>query len=356
MPPIRILMLPFPPRAVAVPRRQPESRFPCEMKMVKVLSSRKMVLIGWRVVASPRAADRTVSPRRTRQCTGGAGFRNVIWAARLATVERNRDGVEIVYPPDGAVFPHEIASDVSVADKHPEADTWLVAIEFGDGREPLKALTHSMEWTPAPQQWRDAATRSLESRAKVTVLGVKRTAANKILSCGTIGIRTSRDEVGAPLFFREVNLPFLTAVTDPARYIRWRLGPVSSREPPPIVLEKLRFAATAIRFPVTARRSPWKSIRAMRRAAMRSPRSRRRSISTRQRSLIGTTTNGIQRNQPSVCCARFHPTGDMWWARSRTAAGGVQAGHHVSQLFFLIKASSRFTTVKPKRSIRCRGG
>ena len=45
--------------------------------------------------------------------------------------------------------------------------------------------------------------------------------------------------MGAPLFFREVNLPFLMAVKDPAAFIRWRFGDISSSKPPPIVLEKL---------------------------------------------------------------------------------------------------------------------
>ena len=48
----------------------------------------------------------------------------------------------------------------------------------------------------------------------------------------------SADEVGAPLFYREVNLPFIEAVKDPTK-IRWRFGPISSKEPPPVVLENL---------------------------------------------------------------------------------------------------------------------
>jgi tetratricopeptide (TPR) repeat protein len=168
------------------------------------------------------------------------GSEDAIWAAHLAAAGQNRDELEIVYPFDETVFPPEIAEPTfRWRDKNPKADTWLVAIEFTDGSGPLKALTRTMEWTPSQQQWRDVTTRSLESRAKMTILGVNRAAADKILSSGTIRISTSKDEVGAPLFFREVNLPFLTAVTDPAKYIRWRLGPISARQPPPIVLEKL---------------------------------------------------------------------------------------------------------------------
>ena len=78
----------------------------------------------------------------------------------------------------------------------------------------------------------------MESPAKVTVLGVNRAAPAKLLSSATIRISTSKDEVGAPLFYREVNLPFAEAVKDPSR-IRWRFGAISSRTQPPIVLDNL---------------------------------------------------------------------------------------------------------------------
>ncbi len=44
--------------------------------------------------------------------------------------------------------------------------------------------------------------------------------------------------MGAPLFYREVNLPFIDAVTDPSK-IRWRFGSISSPQPPPVVLTGL---------------------------------------------------------------------------------------------------------------------
>jgi len=53
-----------------------------------------------------------------------------------------------------------------------------------------------------------------------------------------VSICTSGDEVGAPLFYREVNLPFKEAVKDPTR-IRWRFGAISSPQPPPVILENL---------------------------------------------------------------------------------------------------------------------
>ena len=44
--------------------------------------------------------------------------------------------------------------------------------------------------------------------------------------------------MGAPLFYREVNLPFVDAVKDPSR-IQWRFGSISLSRQPPIVLKNL---------------------------------------------------------------------------------------------------------------------
>jgi tetratricopeptide (TPR) repeat protein len=164
----------------------------------------------------------------------------VVWAAYPATPGQDRGNLEITYPLDETVFPAEIAEPTfRWRDPHPEADGWCVLIEFADGTQPIKAFTRTSQWTPSPQQWSDVTARSVGRPARVTVLGVKGPATGKILSSGTVRIRTSADPVGAPIFFREVNLPFETAVKDPAGQIRWRFGPVSARQPPPIVLEKL---------------------------------------------------------------------------------------------------------------------
>jgi Flp pilus assembly protein TadD/dipeptidyl aminopeptidase/acylaminoacyl peptidase len=60
----------------------------------------------------------------------------------------------------------------------------------------------------------------------------------KAVSAATVRIRTSTDPVGDSIFYREVPLPFITAVQDPAR-IRWRYGAVDSETAPPVVLEDL---------------------------------------------------------------------------------------------------------------------
>jgi hypothetical protein len=125
---------------------------------------------------------------------------------------------EIVYPLDETLFPPEIvAPTFRWEDEHTQADTWLVSIEFSDGKPPLNFLSRSRQWTPSPEDWETVKARSLERDARVAVVGVTESAPEKVLSAGGVSISTSRDEVGAPLFYREVNLPFIEAVKDPSK-------------------------------------------------------------------------------------------------------------------------------------------
>jgi len=102
----------------------------------------------------------------------------------------------------------------------------------------MNFLVRETQWTPDLNQWERIKKRSLEKEALVTILGVNRWSRGKILSAGQISIKTSKDPVGAPLFYREVNLPFIDAVKDPSQ-IRWRFGAISLPQQPPVVLEKL---------------------------------------------------------------------------------------------------------------------
>ncbi|UCC96467.1 MAG: tetratricopeptide repeat protein [Phycisphaerales bacterium] len=149
------------------------------------------------------------------------------------------NGLTISYPLDDTVFPPEIVSPTfHWKDSNSKSDTWLITVKFQDDKGRMNFLTHSQQWKPEPRYWEMIKKRSLEKKAEVTILGVNRAAPAKILSGSRILIKTSKDEVGAPLFYREVNLPFVDAVKDPS-HIRWRFGPISSEQQPPVILENL---------------------------------------------------------------------------------------------------------------------
>ena len=145
----------------------------------------------------------------------------------------------IEYPLDETLFPPEISAPAfRWKDENVRADLWLVTIEFADSRGRINRFARQCEWRPEAAVWEEIKSRSQEGPAVVTIIGLNRQAPAEALSAGRVTIRTSVDPAGAPLFYREVNLPFADAVRDPST-IRWRFGAVSSVTPPPVVLENL---------------------------------------------------------------------------------------------------------------------
>jgi len=159
----------------------------------------------------------------------------------LAVYQRdsNYSGIVINYPGDGTLFPPEIvAPTFRWTDANAKCTAWLVWIEFGDPAIAMSFLTREPQWTPSPKDWETIKKSSVEQDARVAILGVAANSPPTILTGARVSIRTSKDEVGAPLFYREVNLPFINAVKDPS-LIRWRFGPISSPQQPPIILQNL---------------------------------------------------------------------------------------------------------------------
>ncbi len=152
------------------------------------------------------------------------------------------------YPLDGTLFPPKLPPPTfHWKDGTRASRRWLVRIAFADGAPSVNVLVPRPQWTPPPQDWESLQQRSLEQDAQVTILGIGRGRPAKILSRARMSFKTSRDPVGAPLFYREVILPFEEADKDPSR-IRWRFGPIESPGPPPIVLQNLLVCANCHSF------------------------------------------------------------------------------------------------------------
>ncbi len=169
---------------------------------------------------------------------GVAEFVAAIEPGASATGQAQCRQIEIIYPAWGALFPPEIASPTfRWRDDAPGCEAWRIEVRLADG-EALAFQADKPEWTPSDEDWETIKQGSHMAEATVTVAGVSGAAPGAIVSRGSTAIRTSDDEVGAPIFYREVNLPFREAVKDPSR-IRWRFGDIASRKPPPVVLDKL---------------------------------------------------------------------------------------------------------------------
>ena len=149
------------------------------------------------------------------------------------------DSLTIRYPLNDTLFPPEIIPPIfHWEDANSTSGTWLITIKFQDEQGRMNFIVQESQWTPKTEDWETIKKRSIEKQASVTILGINHRSRRKILSEGQISIKTSEDPVEAPLFYREVNLPFIDAVKDPSR-IRWRFGTISSPKQPPIILEDL---------------------------------------------------------------------------------------------------------------------
>ena len=151
----------------------------------------------------------------------------------------------IVEPFNEALYPPEIASPIFAwKDSVSGADSWRIRIDFSDKSSPITVSSDSTRWIPPSAVWEAVKRKTVEKKATVTISGVKKSILGKIftrnstLSRNSVTISTSADSVGAPIFYRDVPLPFNFA-KEKMELIQWRMGDISKNERPPIVLTNL---------------------------------------------------------------------------------------------------------------------
>ncbi|MBA4388930.1 MAG: hypothetical protein C0404_13185, partial [Verrucomicrobia bacterium] len=145
--------------------------------------------------------------------------------------------LKITWPLDQTVFPIDMAGPVFSWEDAGGADAWRVTV--GSGKDLFQSeLLNTPQWIPSQGRWQEIKQSFVEKEFPVVIAGMRRGRPERILSSGRVTVRISGDEVGAPIFYREVNLPFSEAVKDSTR-IRWRMGGVDSGRQPPVILENL---------------------------------------------------------------------------------------------------------------------
>lgn len=173
------------------------------------------------------------------------GFLVVLIAAISAVILLNlfpsdSGKLTIVYPFDKSLFPPEIISPrILWKDLNPDVEKWKIVIEFEDKQNKVSVEVDTTEWTPEQDVWETIKKRSLEKKAVLTVKSMGSVAGiTKTLASQTISISTSKDSVDAPIYYRDVPLPFSVALKNVDK-IKWRLGDISSYDRPPVVLTNL---------------------------------------------------------------------------------------------------------------------
>ncbi len=148
----------------------------------------------------------------------------------------NYPSVEIQHPIAGAVLPLNFpAPAVTWKTNAAGGETWVTGFKAG-GRAWWFERTGPL-WRPSAEVWRQVKA-SAQGGAIEVVVGAFDPERRRLKARGSVRFTLARETVDYPLFYREVNLPFIEAVKDPTR-IRWRFGAIDREEMPPIVLEKL---------------------------------------------------------------------------------------------------------------------
>ena len=169
--------------------------------------------------------------------------------------------ITVDYPQDGSIFPPDIAPPTMIwRDAEAGNRLWDIEVTFSDGSKPLRVQSKgerpaigaidprcvaktnqvptlsaeqsaSHTWIPTPAMWGQIKKHSVEQAATITIRGFADVKDKQPASQGQVIIKTSKDPVGAPIFYRDVPLmpsegkKGIISPIDPRfiSFITWRL-------------------------------------------------------------------------------------------------------------------------------------
>jgi Flp pilus assembly protein TadD len=193
--------------------------------------------------------------------------------------------VTIDYPADGSLFPPEFPAPTwEWRDVAEGVASWQIQVTFSDGSPAIKvesagerrrvgkidprvvsptnqppvltaeqAVGHT--WTPDSATWAAIKAHSVERPATILITGRRSGSSNEVLSRGQVAIQTSKDPVGAPIFYRDVPLMpsenekgvIKPLATKSVPLIAWRLRNIAETESR-VVMEGLHTCANCHSF------------------------------------------------------------------------------------------------------------
>ena len=174
---------------------------------------------------------------------------------------RQMSAVAIDYPAEGSIFPPEITPPTFLwRDSTGAATFWQIDVSFADGSPALHAISpgphlrpgridplcvaptnesprltsqqaEERTWVPSATVWETFKQHSVTAPATVTISGFRAADPQRAVSRGQVTLHTSKDPVGAPIFYRDVPLmPTMTQTgvikpvpSEAVRLIAWRL-------------------------------------------------------------------------------------------------------------------------------------
>lgn len=152
------------------------------------------------------------------------------------------NGLTITYPRSGVIFPPELHPPTIMWEDNTKSTLWKIV--FNCESKEFVFSSKKNRWKPAVKDWEKIKSLTVKN-GTLTITG--HDASNNEFSSASIEFTTSKDSVGAPIFFRDVPLPFSYALNN-LKTIRWRVGDISSENLAPIVMDSLHVCANCHSF------------------------------------------------------------------------------------------------------------
>ncbi len=166
--------------------------------------------------------------------------------AESSPASEKTSGLKITYPRDSTVFPPEIAPPTILwEDNTKGVKKWKIVVNAAG--EKFTKITDEKQWKPERGKWQKIKSLTIGNEATVIVTGYETSVGENPISNDLINFLTSEDSVGAPIFFRDVPLPFSYAL-DNLKEIRWRVGNIAMDTHARVVMDSLHVCANCHSF------------------------------------------------------------------------------------------------------------
>ena len=147
-----------------------------------------------------------------------------------------KNKLDIIYPQNNTVFPPEfIAPTFTWKETTQNVERWFIVADTEEKEQFLTAFTVKNSWKPDADKWELLKKAALNKEIKISISGINN---NTLISTSSITISISKDSVNAPIFYRDVPLPFRYALQNISK-IKYRLGNISKNKESKVMLENL---------------------------------------------------------------------------------------------------------------------
>jgi len=147
-----------------------------------------------------------------------------------------KEQLTITYPQNSTVFPPEFISPTFTwKDTIKDVKRWFIVADNNENKQLFYSFSVKKSWKPDSLQWELLKKNSLEKGIRISISGIKN---STLISTSSVIISTSKDSVNAPIFYRDVPLPFKHALKN-ITTIKYRLGDISKDKKSKVMLENL---------------------------------------------------------------------------------------------------------------------